>query len=374
MAKRTSSQSMSTIDHGNRFPKKEQFFFEPIISEHLFIVYRVFSDAENFFPAFAWFEMNGCDNTIRVGPTRDIIVIVESILAQLSHIIISPISADERRELIRQAFPPALFDLLNVLMVVTKIIPPNTQAGFDKYVEKTGDYVLSLLTGNVDDFEQITSSLPVDVLLATPGKFQILYPHQYQQFVSQVPFFYEDDSKSFFVVPQDPPPPPFKFAVDSFPAWRKADEVTFSMLDDAAQYYGAQLGLAFGTRGLKTHSVRSAAHAMQGATGVRNFGASDFMIPWSLVLDLVFDIPKYYKFHSFYHPYVCEFIKQLNRYGIAGLLNPSSVNGNSELQRQLLNAGDNFFDDRYDPWYSVLTPHPVEDIDFELEGAYALYN
>ncbi|MBI4488142.1 MAG: hypothetical protein HY694_03575 [Deltaproteobacteria bacterium] len=72
-----------------------------------------------------------------------------------------------------------------------------------------------------------------------------------------------------------------------------------------------------------------------------------------------------YLFHTFYPPYVCEFLKQLNRYGIDGLL---------QRPIQLLHSPDDFFDDAYDPQPAVLQPNPIEDVDVSAGGAYSLYN
>src|SRR2546423_308215 len=47
-------------------------------------------------------------------------------------------------------------------------------------------------------------------------------------------------------------------------------------------------------------------------------------------------------FEMFYHPFACEFIKQFNRYGVDGLLDPGSYNENSWPPRQLISH--RFFD------------------------------
>jgi len=52
-------------------------------------------------------------------------------------------------------------------------------------------------------------------------------------------------------------------------------------------------------------------------------------------------------FEMFYHPYVCEFIKQFNRYGVDGLLDPGSYGEESWPPRQLISH--EFFDASYAP-------------------------
>lgn len=83
---------------------------------------------------------------------------------------------------------------------------------------------------------------------------------------------------------------------------------------------------------------------------------------------------KGYKFHNFYHPYSCLFIKQLNRYGIDGLLAPNPADGQDAedvLRQQITN---DFFVDTYEPTSIVSITVPIEEIDFSTEGAYSLYN
>ena len=77
-----------------------------------------------------------------------------------------------------------------------------------------------------------------------------------------------------------------------------------------------------------------------------------------------------YMFMAFQHPYVCSFMQELNRVGVAGLLKRST-------QLQLAKV----FKSRY--WPSILVEkgdpttedkYPVEDVEFTYAGAYAPYN
>src|SRR5262249_20929440 len=76
-----------------------------------------------------------------------------------------------------------------------------------------------------------------------------------------------------------------------------------------------------------------------------------------------------FKFFTHYHPFVELFIKELNIWGIKGLLNrriqvdPASVPSSPALF--------NFAD--YQPDSNVVPPLPVEDVDFTYPGAYAPY-
>lgn len=86
--------------------------------------------------------------------------------------------------------------------------------------------------------------------------------------------------------------------------------------------------------------------------------ASDMILVQSLFL----------KFHTFFHPHVCGFIKTLNRLGTPGLLTLGSQKLNNDPNN------DTVFDNVYDPAPIVHDDYPREDVDFRPEGAYSLYN
>ncbi|MBE7170547.1 MAG: hypothetical protein INR73_08150 [Williamsia sp.] len=72
-------------------------------------------------------------------------------------------------------------------------------------------------------------------------------------------------------------------------------------------------------------------------------------------------------FSTFYHPYVCEFIKVLNTEGIASLYSQA-------IQTRVAKNIFNTEEFGYYPQDAVTFPYPVEDLDFSFTGAYALYN
>ena len=84
-------------------------------------------------------------------------------------------------------------------------------------------------------------------------------------------------------------------------------------------------------------------------------------------------ILKEYDFQVFYHPYVCDIVRRLDREGIASLLSPSY---NDALDRQRLHEweGEATVFDSYQAIYPVITPRPREKFDFSLSSAYGLYN
>ncbi|HZJ10672.1 MAG TPA: neuraminidase-like domain-containing protein [Trueperaceae bacterium] len=85
-----------------------------------------------------------------------------------------------------------------------------------------------------------------------------------------------------------------------------------------------------------------------------------------------------YTFHSFHHPYVDVLIKQLNRYGVEGILNPREHGEAHDLRRQLMHEPDDEqFDDIYDLGPRLNDAEgmlPVEEFDFEYGRAYSIYN
>ncbi len=78
---------------------------------------------------------------------------------------------------------------------------------------------------------------------------------------------------------------------------------------------------------------------------------------------------KHFRFETFYHPYACEFIRQLNQYGIDGFLDAPA---GSPLNRQAIQR--DFFQVEYGPTSVVDRPYPIEEIDFSRGGAYSPYN
>ena len=97
-----------------------------------------------------------------------------------------------------------------------------------------------------------------------------------------------------------------------------------------------------------------------------------------------------YEFQSFYHPYTRLFIKQVNKFGIEGLLNPLANVKGTPAQQTEIRALDrqkiekDYFISVYQPSRFVLRAplefdftvrqYPKEEIDFGYTGAYSQYN
>nr|WP_320014950.1 neuraminidase-like domain-containing protein [uncultured Desulfobacter sp.] len=70
------------------------------------------------------------------------------------------------------------------------------------------------------------------------------------------------------------------------------------------------------------------------------------------------------EYKNMYHPLVCDLRKTFYKEGVPGL-----------MKRETQMTKSNFsFDDRFDPQPTVQQPYPVEDVDFNSDGAYSSYN
>jgi hypothetical protein len=85
-----------------------------------------------------------------------------------------------------------------------------------------------------------------------------------------------------------------------------------------------------------------------------------------------------YTFYPFYHPYTSLFLKQLNRFGIEGLLSPDNYTADGkELLHQATpgHKTNQYFKERYDPnTAEVNWSNMREEIDFRHGNAFATYN
>lgn len=93
---------------------------------------------------------------------------------------------------------------------------------------------------------------------------------------------------------------------------------------------------------------------------------ADFVADARKLADIVRGQRFGYRVDNAFHPLVCFFRSTLNEKGLPGLLTRDV---------QLKTTGFNFAAPTgYDPTALVVKPHPVEDVDFRKEGAYAGYN
>jgi hypothetical protein len=77
-----------------------------------------------------------------------------------------------------------------------------------------------------------------------------------------------------------------------------------------------------------------------------------------------------FAFANFYHPFARTFLRELEIGGVDRLMQRRL-----QLDPLTVRGGPSFdFDSAYKPQIPVVRPLPVEDVDFEIDGAYALYN
>lgn len=270
---------------------------------------------------------------------------------------------------------------------------------------------------NVSFVDYIEAGKDVPVLKKTPSTFHLLVPHQGAQFTSQYPFFYHDQTKTFFVTPHDEKVPLAVLGDTNSinPAavsmWANAWVLEGSLIDFNSAGFdtdarsqplldggGDSKPLASGSQS-STTKAGSTGSAMQDEdaahveTGESDSGVSSSRAitlasgsaqnkmtdsEWQMAEDIVSaydsyqDIPaptsykivKRFLFETFYHPYVCDMIGRLNRYGIDRLLDRSTQE-NSSI----------FFMSRYSPVSkTVKYPHPLDEVDFRYGSAYSQYN
>jgi hypothetical protein len=246
-----------------------------------------------------------------------------------------------------------------------------------------------LITGTPEDIE---------VLSKVSGREfgSYLYPHQYGEFASQHGVFLDDDERTFHVMPEQ------VLELDRYFDEESKDEldpgnvgITFSQHDlfrpdhDWPEFE-ADLPWDSGPRDqelpLPTRQGKNLKSSKPGlsfeeagdiwdslARQQLQFSQNQLNEATSLTDPLTLPTTTKYRFSLFYHPYVCDFLMELRRLGVPGLLdpNPDGPVGAADLVRQKKNRG--FFVETYQPTSSVLNT-PIQDIDFEFGGPYADYN
>ncbi|MCS6317965.1 MAG: hypothetical protein H8K05_09380, partial [Nitrospira sp.] len=309
--------------------------------------------------------------------------------------------------------------------------PPHTQAwgmGFEEegikavYDPFTGAtrFSINLSDGTLQLPKGVTGTDSAVVLRRTPGNesFRLLAPHQEQYLTGRLPFFFHDDAETLFVVPReasewiwvwtrperidpklidlidniyyqpDPIPDPIGPIVKRWnpvPVIRyQYATATGSVITPVANGMAAPIvpTLATGKMALATKARKTQLQSIKGskgrelvATGDRKtVTISDYLSPDRMFLPGVLGgysvTVRRYEFRTHYHPYVCPMIRDLNLSGLNGLLRRST---------QLQQAAT--FESRYGPTNLVgmgdsvkKDKYPVEDVDFDFDGAYAGYN
>lgn len=302
------------------------------------------------------------------------------------------------------------------------------------------------------------------ILEKTPGIFHLLFPHQYYRFISQDSFLFQDDTGTFFVAPRgtgisdqpgiyDPSKPEFEWhnpdevqvedidsylpdyfeIIPEYEHWEEMHLPPTEMIDPPVIETTFPAGAYDETIGQTTdygfYGTRAGA---EGRMLTRSETSSHITENTSMAMahaSLATAVSeRTYLFETFYHPYVCEFVKYLNRDGIDGLLqrpvqllnsllftfafeggldalivsgvlkeqfekNGYPLSKNAEIPTvepiiihdrgfiyrvikhgSMIKVYKDLFADIYQPTDVVDKPYPYEDVDFSPEGAYSLYN
>lgn len=217
------------------------------------------------------------------------------------------------------------------------IIPAG--AGFDAmtFAEKPDQESLAL--PGQDGQESIT------FLEKTPTSYTLLYPHQFEQYTLQAPFFYEDTDRTFFVEPYE--------AVSIIEQIIDYNTINVSQhvqaVVNAVTAMNGDNGFNTPNRAAPATTISlpsgSADLDMRGASPIAlaapmaptariaapiSVPSSRFEISdWSFTTSSAgnnwpsyhpLNTTTYLQFHTFRHPYVSQFIKSLNRQDVPGLL------------------------------------------------------
>ena len=256
-------------------------------------------------------------------------------------------------------------ELLGTAQSGLLVTPENSEISFMTFLENPGSGKLILVTGDFGDNLNLQvntySTVDVPALDSTPSSYEVLYPHQYPQYVLQAPFFYQDDRRTYFATPETvnlpwifknpqsvisvyasdtlvrPPvigsapgdPPIFEGATPArvtpiLPLARPMAAVENGPGPVGVQ--GNLLTVAGAIASAPASDTTAEAKAAFWSTEAVELADLTKSYPWILKMPTTTNL----RFATFYHPHVCDFIKSLNRSGVPGLLtldNQSSVEG-----------------------------------------------
>jgi hypothetical protein len=266
----------------------------------------------------------------------------------------------------------------------------------------------------------VTGTDSAVALRRTPGaeSFRLLAPHQEPYLTGRLPFFFHDDAETLFVVPKetsewiwvwtrperidlklidiidhiyyqpDPIPDPIGPIAerwDPVPVIRyQYETVAGGAITPLAEGVAKPVvpTLATGKLALAAKARKDQLHSIKGTKGRelvaigdrKTVTIADYLNPDRMFfpgqLGGYSVAVRRYEFRAHYHPYVCPMIRALNMSGLDGLLRRST-----QLQQATT------FESRYGPTNLVekgdpakKDKYPIEDVDFDFDGAYAGYN
>lgn len=248
-------------------------------------------------------------------------------------------------------------------------LDPTTWAG-PGYVVKLS--TLSVYAGDYDAATgDATGTASALALLESFEDGTAVVPGQWNDFVSQSPFFVSIGERTYFVVPtigaeedvaaeaeSDTP------AVGAVTSSRKGTsaKTPSSGNEQTADYdeISAMLpGDRFSSREKEADALERADETLAGSE-----------VDSTTVVEL-----GSYHFSNHYHPFTCRFIKEVRRSGALGLLDPEPAGTAGDLFRQaIVGSTETSFENSYSPTDRVDPDYPIEDVDFSIGGAYSRYN
>jgi peptidoglycan hydrolase-like protein with peptidoglycan-binding domain len=226
--------------------------------------------------------------------------------------------------------------------------------------------------GQVNDFASIAgdssatvvNKFDIPVLDRSDGSVRLLAPHQDLQFICDRPFIFMDAERAFIVSSTGSsgkvtlPDRAEWVHGDLTAVWRAdyfpapdptAPDGSMPPTNVTSEMLQPLTVLVPGPRGRRVASQLAPVNlkpAFSPRTSIATF--------WTT---------RRYRFTNFSHPYLCQFVKTLDGGGVPALLS-------LDTQRA---ADPNSFSG-YGPEPRVLTPHPVDEVEFQAGGAYAPYN
>lgn len=224
------------------------------------------------------------------------------------------------------------------------------------------------------------------VLPNTSDTFRLLFTHEDPSAGAQDALFFEDAARTFFVTSRR--------IARTKQGLNAGSAVSTGAIDNTVNSYYVTSGLSSGVGSLslasaglqaaKTALPSSVAAGLPGSStgGIVNAGGLVNIDPTGIPPS-VLPAPsgtRTYLFRTFYHPYVCLFLIQINSKGVEGLLRrfvqtaPNSLIVPGPAQAFDFNSVYAPVNDRFYLARMVDSPFPQEDVDFENGGAYSLYN
>jgi receptor-binding and translocation channel-forming TcA subunit of Tc toxin/ABC toxin-like protein/neuraminidase-like protein/putative peptidoglycan binding protein len=226
-----------------------------------------------------------------------------------------------------------------------------------------------------------------------------VYPHQYDEFASQRGVFLDDDQRTFHVKPETRIDWESVFEDDAFDpvivgaTESKNDVFTTLPKDEPFEpefdwdktteppIVAEKQTLALSARPVKAMAILNiGGSAGQAPISAERLTDATLQASQTQLNESNVDQDPFtsvmtttdYRFSLFYHPYVCDFLREVRRLGVEGLLDPNPDGPASDLVRQKKQLV--FFAGAYDPTSRALEPYPIQKIDFDVTGAYSLYN